>query len=972
MLLLGGPIILYKNTSIFTFKQNKICHNFFCACLGAFSPRPSPSLKYSRTGRKNYTFQITTPTHFFSFSNFNFMLLSTIARCLATFFLAFLGDTVAFSSTFEVEPNNNEASSQVILLGAEYSGQVTTMQDKDYFAIPNLPQGAYTLSIKYPLNAPHRDWWTILESTTGLEPSHECYYPSAGIHLVVFKNCKTQTVYFRGVPNTDFGLTNHQYTIKVSSDDVEDPDECTDLSTDARTVEMPSVLIGKIAIKGDKEWFKIKHISSGQFSINATTPFGEAMELSLYNSTDPNATPIATGTNVLNTIIPQGAGGTYYLLANYPVDVSANKPYSLQLNYVLVTPPSALFSFTKNSLTVKFTPQAQDPTFTYSWDVGNGFFSSDMIPVHTYTSNGVYNVKLTVTNSIGESATYQQTLSIQTITIRYGIAEGKQGDTVLVTVRAFGFPDRLTGIQGVNYVDTSVCKVIGFKSGKLDVSNIINNPANNAFILTLNGNGVPVADGDTLMSIRVVLNGNPGDTSLIRLESGTTLGVQIVGIVGNTAQILDVTVIPGVVKIRNFFKVSGHVLRPNGLPIPNTAVVLSIGTTEIKTTVTDAQGGYTLDSVPFANAPYILTVAKNDSSVINGLSAYTIYLATRWLVGLDNSYIVAPWQAQIIDVNCDNTVSVQDLVLQQRFVVGLETAFPCDYDWLLWRSDFTWPSTIAPIPLSQIAQDTIFSNNLGDSVVVINFIGARITDFTLVDEPDQITPAETEVRGSEIYEMGRLGKLKTGEIIERTVYAANDMELAAAQMHFKANDPAIEILDISPVDIGLLQIFSTNIQKNNAKLSFVNTGKSSILKGTPLFTVKMRIQNDLNSETLPLSIAQEPMNTLAPIQYDPSGNKSQINLIEREEVETAHTRVIGTLTPNPATEEGTSLLIEGNGLAICTIYNTLGEMVSNQNLEINGLQRVAVPTAQLASGIYHITLLADGLNYQSTLVVVRK
>ena len=63
--------------------------------------------------------------------------------------------------------------------------------------------------------------------------------------------------------------------------------------------------------------------------------------------------------------------------------------------------------------TEQFTSQVYGgvPPYTYFWSFGDGSYSEEANPVHTYEQPGVYNVTLTVMDSVGDKAS--ETLSIQ-------------------------------------------------------------------------------------------------------------------------------------------------------------------------------------------------------------------------------------------------------------------------------------------------------------------------------------------------------------------------------------------------------------------------------------------------------------------------------------------------------------------------------------------------------------------------------
>jgi len=62
---------------------------------------------------------------------------------------------------------------------------------------------------------------------------------------------------------------------------------------------------------------------------------------------------------------------------------------------------SANHTYGPVDLTVQFTDMSTNTPTAWAWDFGDGITSSDQNPVHTYTSNGIYNVSLAATNANG-------------------------------------------------------------------------------------------------------------------------------------------------------------------------------------------------------------------------------------------------------------------------------------------------------------------------------------------------------------------------------------------------------------------------------------------------------------------------------------------------------------------------------------------------------------------------------------------
>jgi PKD repeat protein len=109
--------------------------------------------------------------------------------------------------------------------------------------------------------------------------------------------------------------------------------------------------------------------------------------------TNPTVTWLTPGTYNI-TLTVSGAGG--------PVST---------VKQITVSPlPVANFTFSVNQTTVTFTSTSTNAT-VYSWDFGDGEFSLDQNPVHTYATGGFYVVVLTVTNDCGTST---KTLNVNT------------------------------------------------------------------------------------------------------------------------------------------------------------------------------------------------------------------------------------------------------------------------------------------------------------------------------------------------------------------------------------------------------------------------------------------------------------------------------------------------------------------------------------------------------------------------------
>jgi Zn-dependent metalloprotease/PKD repeat protein len=85
--------------------------------------------------------------------------------------------------------------------------------------------------------------------------------------------------------------------------------------------------------------------------------------------------------------------------------------------------------------TYQFIDQTINPSTSLFWDFGDGFTSSDSLPVHQYTENGVYDVSLIACNDLGCDSIFQE----QVVLVNYC-------DTLTMTQTGYAFFDNCNGL----------------------------------------------------------------------------------------------------------------------------------------------------------------------------------------------------------------------------------------------------------------------------------------------------------------------------------------------------------------------------------------------------------------------------------------------------------------------------------------------------------------------------------------------
>ena len=100
---------------------------------------------------------------------------------------------------------------------------------------------------------------------------------------------------------------------------------------------------------------------------------------------------------------------------------------------VVETAPTAAFTFIQQALTIDIDSVSTGNGWSYLWDFGDGSTSMEAMPTHTYAGNGLYTIKLTITNACSEAKT-TQTVEIMTT--------GTIDESWLEALRVFPNPNR--------------------------------------------------------------------------------------------------------------------------------------------------------------------------------------------------------------------------------------------------------------------------------------------------------------------------------------------------------------------------------------------------------------------------------------------------------------------------------------------------------------------------------------------------
>ncbi|MCB0520828.1 MAG: PKD domain-containing protein [Lewinellaceae bacterium] len=257
----------------------------------------------------------------------------------------------------------SSGSYEVILIASNAIGK-DTLKMQDFIVVDDVPTADFEITvndlavsfINLSSNAPGGFLWDFGDGTTSEEEHPEHVYPGEGFFVVTLTatNDCGETTFSKTVPTGSFPLANFSASFDGG---------CAPLTV--------------------------------QFHNEST-----GGNLSGYIWSFPGGIP--SSSNELNPVV------TYSLPGTYDVFLTVQNPFgehtSSEQGFVVVKPsPVADFTHEMEGKTIQFYNTSINGT-SYQWDFGDGSYSTEANPVHTFVLDGIFDVSLTVSNGYCGSA----------------------------------------------------------------------------------------------------------------------------------------------------------------------------------------------------------------------------------------------------------------------------------------------------------------------------------------------------------------------------------------------------------------------------------------------------------------------------------------------------------------------------------------------------------------------------------------
>jgi len=369
----------------------------------------------------------------------------------------------------------------------------------------------------------------------------------------------------------------------------------------------------------------------------------------------------------------------------------------------------------------------------------------------------------------------------------------------------------------------------------------------------------------------------------------------------------------------------------------------------------------TLSGLSLGRMYYVEPVKTTDYA--NGLSSVDIFLAQRYVLGYEDPEVTHPLQVVAMDMNCNDAVSVIDLLIMQRLLIGedLDEVPGCN-SWSFvpdthefaanWRDVGVFP---APRRAEVVLQN--------DTMVM--FTAVKTGDVTGGADPGRSRgelPLLVEI--PEEFAAGQTYRLSL-DLTEAAELVAFQGELRIAN--------GLEILAVTTPDLPGMRVGEHLSHRGLLRMSwFSDNGEARALNaGAKVVELSVRATTTQRLNGEPFAFTDNT--NLRPEAHDGDLLRYRPTVHATTSTEAASVfRLIGT-APNPAADfTDVRFELPTTAKVELTLLDALGRVVvRREQLLEAGPQRFRLDTRALAGGAYSYRVLADGEVGTGKLVVRR-
>ncbi len=383
---------------------------------------------------------------------------------------------------------------------------------------------------------------------------------------------------------------------------------------------------------------------------------------------------------------------------------------------------------------------------------------------------------------------------------------------------------------------------------------------------------------------------------------------------------------------------------------------------------TDALGNFYFNQLAY-EADYTL-LPYSDSDHMNGVSTFDILAISRHILG--SSPFTSPYQYIAADANRSQEITVRDLIVVRRLILGLDDNFDNNTSWRFIEAAYTFPE--ATNPWAEVFPELINVNNFSTPQTVA-FTAVKVGDINRDADPRRLlstgnaAPSSSTARATAQFVANI--RSRNGQYSDWAIYSPADQELLGFQATLSWAS-GVELVEIIDGQLGANEHFGYRFTDRSCLTLAYHTPAGFVSEEVPLFTLRLRHAASQPMDTL---LRFDSQFTLAEA-YTAAGEFLRPQLRLQSNTHTQNIERTASLEgafPNPLVEKTLIYYTSKEATeAWLTIFDPQGRLVHQARQKaIVGRQAFLLRREQLATamGVYTYTLQIGSYKASQQLLV---
>lgn len=518
--------------------------------------------------------------------------------------------------------------------------------------------------------------------------------------------------------------------------------------------------------------------------------------------------------------------------------------------------PVANFNYAVSDKTVTLTNTSQTDFLNY-WTYGNGEATHEQSPTYTFDDYGVYTIRLRVLGLNGMMDMKEVVVELE-----------PDGNTPVFKVHE----DICGGVGQIIEVPISVTNFSGVEAFQMSVSidnpdfgelqeieftSFLGTPLSAVYNQSTGGllwfHSVPVnlSDNTIIARLKILVLGNNNTTSTSISLTGSPVPVVMQQLINGEGVSVTPALQSGGACLLSTVQVCGQIRREDNQPVGNVLVTLTATDPPLElATSTDLQGNYCFLQVE-AGIDYTISPEK-DVNYLNGVNAGDLSRIQRHILNIES--LDSPYKIIAANTKNPNLINVSDLLEIQKLILGVIQSFEDVDSWRFIPADYSFPDPTQPF--SPPFPESIFISNLSQALDDLDFIGVKIGDVTLNNNPNNLNPDTDEpdprfLSDMEFYFTNAI--VQQNQIIEIPLRVNQFEDIVAMQFAVEWDAEQLEFMGVQDFNPSLNLATSNfgNVNPGDNQLSFLwfSASSADLPDSSAIFSIRFQAIGDVGTQT---------------------------------------------------------------------------------------------------------------------------